>query len=227
LAAGFVEKAQMAHPGMELAVDGMGGSLYADNTRGNEISRSQALRLFDGLDVPAFSAPNAYLWDTAGVFLDIPMVNSQYLYESDTVPFLQMVLRGSVEYYAPYMNMGAHSPYSLLKTLEYGAYPSFILTGAQSRELRDTMQEELFSTYYMDWAPAIGDLYARINSVLSLVEGQEIVDHAAIADGVAVTVYSGGARIYVNYGAQDYEQGGVAVPALSCAVRMEVGGHGG
>jgi hypothetical protein len=219
LAAGFVEATLTAHPGLELSVDEMGSSLYADNTRGGEVTRSQTLQMFDRPDVSAFNTPNAYLWDTADIFLDIPMVNSQYLYESDTVPFLQMALRGSMEYYAPYMNTSAQSPYSLLKALEYGAYPSFILTGADSRELRDTMQEELFSTFYLDWAPAIGELYAKMNGALSLVDGQEITDHKALADGVAVTVFGNGARIYVNYGARECAHEGVAIPAQSFAVR--------
>jgi hypothetical protein len=217
-----MEKMLKAHPGMELAVDQAGYLLYSDNTRGHEVSRRQAKELFGQLEAKAWIAPNAFLWDEAEIFLDIPMVSSQYLFESDTVPFLQIALRGSMQYYAACMNTSAQSPYVLLKLLEYGAYPSFMLTGEPSQLLRDTPQEDLFSTYYVDWVPTIAAIYGKANSALKKVEGCEITDHQAVSDGVARTVYSGGPKsveVFVNYGAADFTYQDVLVPALSFAIR--------
>ena len=210
-----------AQKGTNIALSQIGGHLHADNTRNNELTRTQVMEMYDALNVSAFKTPNAYLWDTTEVFLDVPMVNSQYLFESDTVPFLQIVLRGSIEYYNPYINIGAFSQNSLLKMLEYGTYPSFVLTGVQSNELKDTPQEDMFSTYYVDWMPTIVGMYNDINFALSQVEGAEIVDHVVPAYGVAVTTYSNGVRIFVNYGTNDYvfPDGGITVPAQSYTVK--------
>ena len=208
----------------DVALSGIGSLLYADNTRNNEITRTEVMEMFDKLPVTAFKAPHAYLWDTTDVFLDIPMVNSQYLFESDTVPFLQIVLKGSIEYYNPYINIGAFSQNSLLKMLEYGAYPSFVLTGVQSSVLKDTPQEDMFSTYYVDWMPTIVSMYEDINQVLQQVEGAEIVDHVVLAYGVAMTVYSNGVRVYVNYSTNNFAVpgDGITVPAQSYTVSKGV-----
>jgi len=208
-------------PDMDFAMSGVGSLLYADNTRNNEVTRTETMEMFDALNVSAFKVPNAYLWDTTDVFLDIPMVNSQYLFESDTVPFLQIVLKGFIEYYNPYINIGAFSQNSLLKMLEYGTYPSFVLTGVQSSILKDTPQEDMFSTYYVDWMPTVVSMYEDINYVLSQVEGAEIVDHVVPSYGIAMTEYSNGIQIYVNYSTSDYvyPDGNITVPAQSYTVK--------
>ena len=210
-----------AHSDMDFALNQSGSLLYADNTRNNEVTRTETKEMFDQIDVKAYKNPNAYLWDTTEVYLDVPMVNSQYLFQSDTVPFMQIVLKGHIEYYNSYINIGAFSRNSLLKMLEYGTYPSFVLTGVQSSVLKDTQQEEFFSTYYEDWMPTIVDMYSVLNEVLSQVEGEEIVDHKALAEGVAVTTYSNGVRVYVNYGTNDYMYAAdsVIIPAQSYEVK--------
>ena len=50
-------------------------------------------------------APNKYLWKYTDRYLQSPVGTSQYVYETDTVPFLQMVLNGTMEVYAPYANL--------------------------------------------------------------------------------------------------------------------------
>jgi len=60
-----------------------------------------------------FYAPNDYLWNFTKGFLNIPMNNSQYIYETDTVPFLQIILNGYIDYFTPYMNVGFFSILSI------------------------------------------------------------------------------------------------------------------
>jgi hypothetical protein len=149
------------------------------------------------------------------------MGNSQLLFETDTVPFLQMVLSGCMEYFAPYTNVGFGSAKSLLRTLEFGAYPSFLLTGVENRQLKDTPYEELFTSYYKDWLPEISNVYSTISGVLNRVAGQSIVDHKALGYGVTKTSYGNGVSIYVNYGLYDFNDTaeGITVPAQGYFVR--------
>ena len=216
-----IDKVLGANEEMDFALNQAGALLYADNTRGKEVTRTETMEMFDQIAVKAYKTPNAYLWDTTEVYLDIPTVNSQYLFESDTVPFMQIVLKGNIEYYNPYINIGAFSRNSLLKMLEYGTYPSFILTGVQSSVLKDTPQEDMFSTYYADWMPTIVEMYGVLNEVLSQVADAEIMDHQALSEGVAVTTYSNGVRVFVNYGTSDYVYAdeGITVPAQSYEVK--------
>ena len=93
----------------------------------------------------ALSAPNSYLWGDTDDYFDMPLENSQYLYETDSVPFLPIVLKGSVDYYSPYINQGYYTEDSILKIIEYGAYPSFLTMKAKNEKLIGTPSADYFS----------------------------------------------------------------------------------
>ena len=81
---------------------------------------------------------------------------------------------------------------------EYGCYPSFMVTASDNHSLTDTPLEDYFSLNFDNWYPQIEKIYNRLNEVLSMVEGQYIVEHKAIGVGVYRVTYSGGTVIYVN-----------------------------
>ena len=158
------------------------------------------------------------MWKSCTDYFDIPMMNSQFLFESDSVPFLQILLKGHINYYAPYANQGFYTTSCILKTIEYGAYPSFIVMGADNEELTKTPMVDYFSLNFEDWKDTIGTVYAKANAALKEVEGASITEHKAVADGVVRVTYSNGARIYVNYNSEDCTVDGVKVPQLNFVV---------
>ena len=205
-------------------LEDMGKYLYSDYTIGKEISRADAKEAIEKTVSKAkqnilLDAENLYLVKYASEIVDIPMSSSQYVYETDSVPFLQMVLRGSVDYYAPYSNQGFYSNASILKMIEYGAYPSFIVMGADNFSLNDTPLENYFSLNYKDWDEKIQSVYKKVNEALSGVKGQAIVGHMVEAEGVYCTTYENGTNIYVNYNDKEYvTKEGVTIPAGGYAV---------
>ena len=106
---------------------------------------------------------------------------------------------------------------SVLKCIEYNAYPSFLLTGGDSKELSGTPSQEYFSTCFDDWKETAVSIYQRIDQVLRNVHGQQMVGHTALQEGIIRVEYSGGGKIYVNYTQQQVKLGSVSVPAM-CAV---------
>ena len=50
------------------------------------------------------------------------------------------------------------------------------------------------------------------------LNSQRIVDHQILNAKNTVTVYENGARVYVNYGMEDYQAGDVLVPARGYVV---------
>ena len=58
--------------------------------------------------------------------------------------------------------------------IEYGAYPSFMLTNADNYALHDTPLEDYFSLEYTSWKSVAADIYSKINSALKHTEGQSI-----------------------------------------------------
>ena len=203
-----------------------GSELYAEYKQNATLTRPATRRLFtdtakevvkDGQQL-AMNTPNMYMWQYCTDYFDIPMMNSQYLFESDSVPFLQMLLKGYVHYYAPYANQGFYATSCILKTIEYGAYPSFLVMAAENEDLIDTPQIDYFSLNFEDWKGTIDTVYGRVNTALKQVEGATITQHKALAEGVVRVTYSNGAKIYVNYNSFDSTVDGITVPGLDFAV---------
>ncbi len=198
--------------------------LYSDYTVHDEAARDAVKKnMTETLETAkqelVLDAENLYMLKYASKITDIPVSGSQYIYETDSVPFLQMVLRGSVDYYAPYSNLGFYSNASILKMIEYGAYPSFMVMNADNFELSETPLENYFSLNFQDWEEKICEVYEKTDEALSGVKGMAMIDHCVMAEGVSCTTYENGMRIYVNYNNKDYvTEEGVSVPAGSYAV---------
>lgn len=193
--------------------------LYADYTINDEKTRDAVLlELTETVEKAngklLFDAENLYMLKYASELTDVPVSSSQYIYETDSIPFLQMVLRGSVDYYAPYSNLGFYSDASILKMVEYGAYPSFMVMNADNFSLSDTPLENYFSLNFSDWEDEIHNVYGKVNDALQSVKGATIIDHSVLAEGVYGTTYDNGVCIFVNYNNEDYvTENSIIVPA--------------
>lgn len=195
--------------------------LYSEMLLDSEKSRTQIMELvlesmtqLAGQEGLTLYSPNAYLWGVTSVYRDAPMSAGRYSFETDSVPFLQTVLSGTMTMYAPYANQSFYTDMDVLKCIEYNAYPSFLLTGSDSSSLTGTPSQEFFSTGFEDWKTTAVDIYRRIDTVLCQVQGQKMVAHRVLQEGVVRVDYETGS-IYVNYtdGAVNTED--VQVPAIS------------
>lgn len=215
-----IQKLQKQYTGFGLALSQLGGHIYGDFTKGETVTRdtngSAIRKLLDKSgSTTAFSAPNAYLWGDTDAYFDMPLENSQYLFETDSVPFLPMVLKGAVDYYAPYINQGYYTEDSLLKMMEYGTYPSFLTMQAENERLIGTPSSDYFSIHMENWQEAIVSSYRQLNEVMQKTEGACIEEHRVLQKGVVRVRYSNGVTVYVNYLNEEYRDGTAAVAAKS------------
>lgn len=207
-----------------ISLDQYGYRLYSDYTRNKEVNRSEALKNAQNLmnDQKKINmsmvCPNSYLWNYIDEYFDMPMTNSQYLYETDTVPFLQMVLKGSVDYYAPYANQGSYSQNDILKMVEYGAYPSFLVIGSDNYSMKDTTLEDYYSLNFYDWQDTIVHVYSEVSEALQMVEGAKMIEHSTLSDGVVRVDYDNGVSIYINYNDTVVTVDGLEIPETSYLV---------
>lgn len=183
--------------------------LYANNHNSNRMSRLEAFDILsNALNNDSFTfaayAPYEKMWQYSGEIFDIPVINSRYTYATDTVPFLQMLLKGSADLYGRYVNESFYTDTDILRMIEYGTYPSFLLTGVSNDKLIDTRLKTLYSTYYSDWLDTIDYVYEYVNGALKHVEGAQMINHTALKPGVSATQYSNGVTIYVNYTHETY-----------------------
>lgn len=215
-----VLKLKNKYSGYGLSLSGLGENSFSDFTKGETATRAandgaMAKLIGKTENGIALSAPNFYLWGDTDDYFDMPLENSQYLYETDSVPFLPIVLKGSVDYYSPYINQGYYTEDSILKIIEYGAYPSFLTMKAKNEKLIGTPSADYFSINIDNWKDAAVSSYKQINEVLKQTEGADITEHRVIKDGIVRVKYSNGATVYVNYLNEDYNDGNITVKAKS------------
>ena len=147
--------------------------------------------------------PNEYLLKYTSVYRNTPVSGNQDLYETDSVPFLQLVLSGNMTLIGPYANESFYSKIDLLKCIEYNVYPSYLLTEMDNMELSKTTLADYSSTRFNDWKPTIEESYFYVGEVLKHVEGQQMLKHERLTETVFAVTYENGV-IYVNYGNTDY-----------------------
>lgn len=166
----------------------------------------------------ALNNPNQYMWAYCDEIFDSPMMNSQYLYESDSVPFLQILLKGHINYYAPYANQGFYTTACTLKSIEYGAYPSFLVMAADNGDLNKTPMVDYFSLNFEDWKDIIDKVYNMVNEGLMPVEGAKIAEHKVLQKGVVRVTYDNDVAVYINYNKDEVAVDNVTVSGLNFVV---------
>lgn len=200
----------------------IGQLLYGEYLDESKMTRSEvkslivetAQTLAENYGSLTFTRPNTYLFGLTGVYNHTPMVNSQFLYETDTVPFLQIILSGYVEMYAPYTNLSFFSDMDRLKMIDYNTCPTYLLTEKENYELRNTASANLCSTRYVDWREHIVQTYSQVSSVLNQTRGQILQDRIVLEQGLVKNIYENGC-VYVNYNSEVRKVDEIEIGALS------------
>ena len=167
-------------------------------------------------------SPNAYLWPYASRFLQAPVGGSQYVFETDEVPFLQMVLRGSMEVYGPYCNFSFYTKEDILRMIDYNLSPAFILSRQPAHLLSDTLSSDLYSTEYEQYRQLIAEIYHQVNGILSAVGDYAWTSRSVPRPGLVVNSYEKGdevARVLINYTESNQTYQGQDIPPLSAVVQ--------
>lgn len=203
-----------------IALDTVGNTLFS-SYGAKKITRKDAIKTYeDMLEGNKYSIykPNEYLWKYAKDIYDIPMGSSNYLIEDIEIPFIQIVLKGYVDYFASALNFSSDIRLDTLKMIDYGCYPSFYLTKESSSKLLDTASEWLYTSEYRVWKDKIISEYKLINETLKNVTDAEIIGRNELRPGIVKVDYSNGVSIIINYTDSDYNYGNYKVASKNCAV---------
>lgn len=204
-----------------LTIDGISNMLLSDySKKGNNVQ--EAIKLYqdtlsqyaDDYTINAVS-PNAYLWKYVDRFLDTPVFSTQYIIETDNVPFLQLVLNGTMELYAPYSNFSFYTDKDVLRMIDYNVYPSFLLSNESSHYLASTNSANLYSTEYNLYRDLIVETYEKVNDSLGKVINCRWIDREVLDDGIVLNTYDNGTQILINYTENPYYFRNTTIDALS------------
>ncbi|MBR6479843.1 MAG: hypothetical protein IKT04_05010 [Clostridia bacterium] len=148
---------------------------------------------------------NLYALKNADIISCLP-INTTYAESSDYVaePFVQMVLRGTMEYTGPYLNDVNDYDNQLLRCLEFGALPAFSLT-----------VDDKENNYYENWSQQALDAYKTFDSAFTDLRDAKITDHKKIKEGLYLTEYNRETYIYVNYSSEIQYYNGLTIQPMS------------
>ncbi len=208
---------------LSYSISGITDNLITDATDNH--SRRDAMNIylegFSKLDqtklINAYQ-PNMFLWQYTDRYLSAPVYGTQFLIETDTVPFLQLVLNNTMEMYAPYSNFSFYTQSDMLRMIDYNVYPSFVLTDNPAYLLTDTNSKNFYSTEYDLYQELIPSIYGYVNEALKYALGSDWVDRTVLENGVIRNTYSNGVEIIINYTEDNYDYDGVIISGESYEV---------
>lgn len=140
----------------------------------------------DGVDVMT-SGGNSYTWKYVDHILDVALDSSRQSRSSSSVPFVGVVLHGSKQFAGEPLNMEGDIQYAVLKAIENGASPYFVLSYQNTEKLKEsTTLSKYYSIRYDIWKEDLISTYTSLNNVLSDVQDKYIIDYTVIEDAVRV-----------------------------------------
>ncbi len=151
------------------------------------------------------SGGNSYAFPYVTDIVNIALDDSGYKYSATSVPFIGMVLHGYIEYTGEAINLAGDYRYTVLKTIENGANPYFVLAIENTSELKkyNTWYEVsgYYSVRYNIWLNDMVTTYKELNEALADVKTAHIVNHEFLDDeyNVVKVTYSNGISFVINY----------------------------
>ncbi|MBO4733607.1 MAG: hypothetical protein J5662_03930, partial [Clostridia bacterium] len=202
-----------------------GAFLNADYTKNSGINRGDALEYIKAAlkknknaDL-SFDRGNAYVLPFAKEISDISVDNSGFVGETAAIPFLQMVIGGNATFNSEPVNLKVNSRAELLKCIESGTVPTFLLSYDNTSNLKKTVYTAYYSVDYEILKESLLESYKYLDKVVSATDGTCVVRHEILSGGVTVSIYKNGTKVYVNKSDEDYITEEITVKASDYAIK--------
>ena len=205
-----------------VALEDLGSTLSSNFEKGNQLNRTaakalveKALSEIDKDTALTLTAPNIYAAGYADTVISLPTSSSGNNLTDCSIPFMQIVLSGCVDYTVPSVN-GLGTPVdNVLKAVETGSelYFDWIYASDEDVAAFEGVEPTLmFSRNYENWAEFAAEQYLDINKRLGNIATGAIKEHRELSSGVYRTDWENGGVI-VNYNAKDVSIDGISIPA--------------
>jgi len=187
-----------------LSFTNLGGKLAGHYDREAAIYLQDALRYQEAVLKQSeahtlLSSPLGFALPYADKVTDLPTSATLYPIIDYSIPLLQLVLNGVVDYSASSINMASDrsTDYKFLKVLETGSHLKYTLSYEDSRKLIDTDFNYYMSTHYENWLDSMEENVSIVNS-LGIHKGT-LTGHERLQNNVYKVTYSHGLEFVINY----------------------------
>jgi len=126
---------------------------------------------------------------------------------SFSVPFLQMVLSGSVNYTMPLLNLFADEDYYALKAIETGSAVYVKTIAAPNSAVKGTKYADMYNVSFENIKESVLRVNKKVSQALESVFESSITGHTKLSEGVFKTNYQNKKYIIVNYNQKEVNTG--------------------
>ena len=206
-----------------ISVGSMGNMLYSEFRKSKAVNRETAMNTITENLESRFSdyklmldGGNAYTLKYASDLTNVPMYNSAYTQEDESIPFMQLVLHGYIGYSGTALNLTGEYEDMFLKCIEYGSAPLFTVAAENTELLNKTSMSYYYSVKWDAVKEKVKEYAARWKEAYDGLNNKEMKSHKKTGDNFYRTEYEDGTVFYVNYGANDaVTESGAVVPPRS------------
>lgn len=142
---------------------------------------------------------NAYSAYNSDIIYNAPNSSSKENIFSVDIPFYQMVFKGYVPMISEPLNLAIESRENVLKAVESGSGLGYVLTNTYDNEFSDSDSYYFFGSKYVDLSESLESNITELKDYYKNVKSKEIIGHEILENGLHLTEFTDGVKVYVNY----------------------------
>lgn len=150
-----------------------------------------------GLPVAA-TGGNTYAAVKADCVLNVSMTDGEYRSLDTTIPFYQMVFKGYKSMYSTAVNATGDMQKSVALAVQGGTSLGFSLVGEYDMDAAKSPYSGLNASDYAGNKQAIIDTVKACNAYYNAIRGAAISGYDILENGLTLTTFDNGVRVYVN-----------------------------
>jgi hypothetical protein len=197
-----------------VSVSSLARTLNSNHNRRSLVNRMEARdftadllgRIRDEHGMILADQANAFAFKYVDAIVNVDLDSSRFNNQSESIPFYAMVTQGSISIAGSPINMSGDPQYDILKAIESGASPYFILSFQNSGRVKESrLHRDYYSINYTTWEPELVETYKTLNDALSSVKTKKIINHElmGIRGETRRVTYECGTVFILNYNHHD------------------------
>lgn len=221
-----LSQAVTQYQGSGMAFNDMGDEIGADYNPKNLVPRSEVVKLQQEAlrsvqkseQKVMVTGGNDYVIGYCDYISELDLKGSEFDILDYNIPFYTMALHGLLEYSGEAINLASDYSEMILKSAETGAGLAFTFMVEPVSTLQETNYTRYFGSDYDKWRTLALEVYSRYQDELGHCFNQYMIHHEKLAEGVFMSTYEDGTRVYVNYNDTDYNSENVQILARDYSV---------
>lgn len=214
------EKALGAYGLTAMSLGTLASDLNADYNEDSPLTRQEMADLLSRLcghtDMNMMAeGANAFILPYMDICLNVPHVSNRMDCTDETIPFLQMVMSGYVQYCGFPLNAEGNTKEAVLRSSSVAAGLNFVLSAQNAEEFRSVEPFDMYSTDFDFWLDKVVEITGEYQKKLAEYGGREIIRYEKLQEGVYKTVFEGGLYVIVNYTESTVRLASELIPAES------------